>query len=278
MDASLQTPDHGDLDITSVTVPTRGTAAPARIEEALVYVPDRGWGGRELVTYRVTDGDHTVRGTFRIRTVNDPPVANDETRPPRSARRSPSTCSPTTPTPTATRSPSSHTSSSPRTAPSRGRSASPACSRTRATRASSPTPRIAAGKDVDTVSYVVDDGAAPVDGHAPVTSTTAPTGHRRRRRLTRDHQPRTPPSTSSVAGIDPTPTATPSPSPAPTDGPTDGTVTCAPGGTCTYTPDGQLGRRRHRHATRVTTATAAPTPAPYTSPCTAGQRRARSRR
>ena len=71
-------PAHGALTIRRVAVPARGTAAAARSEQALVYVAERGWGGRDLVSYRVTDGDHTVGGTFRIRTVNDPPVTRDE--------------------------------------------------------------------------------------------------------------------------------------------------------------------------------------------------------
>ena len=64
VDASLATPAHGTLTIGSVSVPARGTAAAAKAEQALVYVPERGWGGRDLVSYRVTDGDHTVRGTL----------------------------------------------------------------------------------------------------------------------------------------------------------------------------------------------------------------------
>ena len=78
VDASLQDPAHGALTIRRVAVPARGTAVAARSEQALVYVAERGWGGRDLVSYRVTDGDHTVGGTFRIRTVNDPPVTRDE--------------------------------------------------------------------------------------------------------------------------------------------------------------------------------------------------------
>ncbi|MET1060262.1 MAG: sigma-70 family RNA polymerase sigma factor, partial [Nocardioides sp.] len=80
VDASLQEPSHGELSIENVAVPARGLAAAARTEQALVYVPERGWGGRDLVSYGVTDGGHRVRGTFRINTVNDAPVGVDDAK------------------------------------------------------------------------------------------------------------------------------------------------------------------------------------------------------
>jgi RNA polymerase sigma factor (sigma-70 family) len=75
--AALADP-HGTLTITSVPVPARGASAAARTEQALVYVPERGWGGRDLVHYRVTDGEHEVDGSFRIQTVNDAPDVHGE--------------------------------------------------------------------------------------------------------------------------------------------------------------------------------------------------------